>query len=78
MDRGRAESGARLKMVSYAERHCLSHKLESNVRKLPSPTCGRGVRGEGAVCQRVRNTEFRKPLSLTLSPEGRGDGSRPG
>jgi hypothetical protein len=57
-------------MSTCAECNCLSHEWESDVRKLPSPTCGRGVGGEGAVCQRIHiNRVPKAPLPSPL-PEG--------
>jgi hypothetical protein len=55
------------------ERASVFHKRESDVRKLPSPTCGRGAGGEGAVCQRIRISRVPKaPLPNPLPGGARG------
>jgi hypothetical protein len=60
-------------MSSYAELYGFFHKLEGGVRKLPSPTSGRGVGGEGLSFRRICiNRVPKAPLPNPLPRGARG------
>jgi hypothetical protein len=65
-------------MSSYAELYGFFHKLEGRRPQTPLSHLWERGRGRGLVVPAYATTEFRKPLSLTLSPQGERGWITPG